>query len=118
MLRRATFGLGLCLCILWGASIAPCSPLKAGVARVDITPPAGLLMWGYSARRGVSEGTLDPLYARVLVLETGEKRFGLVILDLGRTFGRATLEKLRQAARNSSGISYLAVAATPLTPGP
>ena len=118
MLRRATFGLGLCLCILWGASIAPCSPLKAGVARVDITPPAGLLMWGYSARRGVSEGTLDPLYARVLVLETGEKRFGLVVLDLGRTFGGATLEKLRQAARNSSGISYLAVVATHTHSGP
>ncbi len=118
MLRPATFGLGLCLCILWGASLAQCAPLKAGVARVDITPPAGLLMWGYSARRGVSEGTLDPLYARVLVLETGEKRFGLVVLDLGRTFGRAMLEKLRQAARDSSGISYLAVVATHTHSGP
>ena len=37
--------------------------LKAGVAKVDITPPPGLPMWSYSARLSPSKGTLDPLYA-------------------------------------------------------
>ncbi|HUX10689.1 MAG TPA: hypothetical protein VMW51_08590, partial [Terriglobia bacterium] len=64
--------------------------LKAGVARVDITPPAGVQMWGYFNRLKGAEGTIDPLYARVLVLEAGEQRLAYVDLDLGRTFGPAS----------------------------
>ena len=53
---------------------AKSAPLKAGVAKVDITPPTGVLMWGYFDRLTPAKATLDPLYARVLVLETGEAR--------------------------------------------
>src|SRR5438128_1307914 len=67
------------------------APLKAGVAKVDITPPTGVLMWGYFDRLTPSKATLDPLYARVLVLEVGETRLALVALDLGRAFGPASL---------------------------
>ena len=90
--------------------------LKAGVAKVDITPPVGVPMWGYSLRD--STGTLDPLYARVLVLEVGDKRMALVALDLGRCFGHDSLERLRAAARQSSGISYLLAAASHTHSGP
>lgn len=41
---------------------------KAGVAKVDITPPAGLPMYGYFGRTQPATGTLDPLYARVVTL--------------------------------------------------
>jgi hypothetical protein len=41
--------------------------LQAGVARVDITRPAGVSMWGYSDRKGPATDRLDPLYARILV---------------------------------------------------
>ncbi|MGD0923539.1 MAG: hypothetical protein ABSA70_17520, partial [Terriglobia bacterium] len=58
--------------------------LKAGVAKVEITPPTGLRMYGFSNRKGGATGILDPLMARVLVLEAGEKRLALVVLDLGR----------------------------------
>ncbi len=91
--------------------------LRAGVAKVDITPPTGVRMWGYGSRKGASTGTLDPLYARVLVLEAGETRLALVALDLGRTFGPASLVRLRDSARKSSGISYV-VAATHTHSGP
>jgi len=84
--------------------------LTAGVAKVDITPPVGVPLWGYELRD--STGTLDPLYARVLVLEMGEKRLALVTLDLGRTFGHDSIERLREAAKASSGISYVFIAAT------
>jgi hypothetical protein len=61
--------------------------MRAGVARVDITPPAGEQMWGYEDRRQPATGTLDPLYARVLVLDAGpQARLALVTLDLGRSF--------------------------------
>ena len=61
---------------------------KAGVAQADITPAPGLPMYGYFERiknHQLASGTLDPLYARVLVMETGDKRVALVTLDLGRT---------------------------------
>jgi hypothetical protein len=88
------------------------------VAKVDITPPAGLPMYGYFNRTGLSTGTLDPLYARVLVLEVGDKRLALVTLDLGRTFGPSALDRLRQAAEKSSGIRFLIVAASHTHSGP
>ena len=92
--------------------------LKAGVAKVDITPPAGQRMWGFAARQGPAEGTLDPLWARVLVLEAGQKRLALVALDLGRPFGPASLARLRESAGKSSGISYVLVAASHTHSGP
>jgi len=104
---KLTVCLGL-LVLGVGASLQGAT-LRAGVAKVDITPPAGVPMWGYTLRD--STGTLDPLYARVLVLEVGEKRLALVALDLGRCFGHDSLQRLRAAVRESSGISYvLAVA--------
>lgn len=92
--------------------------MKAGVAKVDITPPAGVQMWGYFDRLTGAQGTLDPLYARVLVLEVGEKRLALVDLDYGRTFGPASIERIRASARQSCGISYVLVQATHTHAGP
>jgi neutral ceramidase len=92
--------------------------LEAAVAKVDITPPAGLDMWGFAARKGPSTGTLDPLYARVLVLAAGDKRAAIVTLDLGRTFGPASLERLESLARKSSNIGYLLAAASHTHSGP
>jgi len=100
------------------AASAQAAGLKAGVAQVEITPPLGEKMWGYFDRQAGAQGTLDPLFARVLVLEAGEKRWALVVLDLGRTFGPAQLERLRETARRSSGISYVLVQATHTHAGP
>lgn len=88
------------------------SGLRAGVARVEITPPAGEQMWGYEDRRQPAAGMLDPLYARVLVLDAAPHRLALVTLDLGRSFGPGSLARLREAAARSSGISCLLVAAS------
>jgi len=95
--------------------------LKAAVAKVDITPPAGLPMYGFLDRINDSKrstGTLDPLYARVLVLEVGEKRLALVTLDLGRTFNEPELAQLRQEVKRAAGISYLIVTASHTHSGP
>lgn len=100
----------LALLSLLTVKCLPAAPLKAGVAKVDITPSVGVPLWGYELRD--STGTMDPLYARVLVLEVGEKRLALVTLDLGRTFGRDSINRLRDSAKASSGISYVFVSAT------
>jgi neutral ceramidase len=93
-------------------------PLKAGVAKVDITPPPGVAMWGYFDRKSPAKGTLDPLLARVLVLEVGEKRLALVAVDLGRPFGPASLELLRENVRKASGISCVLIVASHTHAGP
>lgn len=113
---RMTLAVGLAgLAVVASAQAAG---LKAGVAKVEITPPLGEKMWGYAARKEPAKGVLDPLYARVLVLEAGEKKLGLVVLDLGRPFGPAQIDRLRATARQSSGISYLLVQATHTHSGP
>jgi len=110
-------GAVLLLCALSLASPLRGAGLKAGVARVDITPP-GLPMYGYADRTQPATGTLDPLYARVLVLEAGERRMALVTLDLGRVFGPASLARLRESVQKSSGISALLITASHTHAGP
>ena len=56
--------------------------LKAGVAKLDITPPVGVRMSGFAGRVFPSLAVHDPLYARGLVLDDGENRLAVVALDL------------------------------------
>lgn len=86
--------------------------LRAGVAKADITPKTKEIMWGFEERLTPASGTLDPLYARVLVMEAGKTRLGIVTLDLGRSFGPASLAQLEQSAKRTAGISCLLVAAS------
>jgi hypothetical protein len=92
--------------------------MKAGVAKVDITPPLGTQMWGYFDRLGGAIGVIDPLYARVLVLEAGGKRLAYVDLDFGRTFGPESLNLMRASVRRDSGVDDLIVQATHTHGGP
>jgi hypothetical protein len=58
--------------------------LRAGVARVDITPSALMQMYGYANRKcGDANGTHDPLMAKALVLASGDSRMAIVTMDLG-----------------------------------
>src|SRR5437868_11309678 len=97
--------------------VASAATLRAGIAKVEITPPAGEQMWGYENRTKPATGTLDPLYARVLVIEANNRRLGLVALDLGRAFGSASLDQLRSEA-SRDGITCLLVTASHTHSGP
>ena len=84
--------------------------LRAGVERVEITPSTGVPLWGFSDRKSPATGTLDPLYARVLVLEAGGQSLAIISVDLGRPFGPTSLAWLRNAIRADA--TSLIVAAT------
>ena len=118
MSRLFKLGVGCCLVVHAIAPAAFGATLKAGVAKVDITPPLGIQMWGYDDRKAGATGVLDPLYARVLVLEAGETRLALVALDLGRCFGPGSLAQIREHAKQSAGISYVFVVASHTHSGP
>lgn len=70
--------------------------LKAGAARIDITPPKPVTLAGYASRKDLSTGVHDPLSARVLIFEAGGKRLVLVATDI-IGFYEGTADYLRQA---------------------
>ena len=79
---------------------APSTPrFKVGVARCDITPEQPMPMWGYGGRHDrLSEGVLDRLHAKALVIEAGNQKLAIVGLDLGRGPTPAMMERIRLAA--------------------
>ena len=101
----------VCILLLWGSYRAR-AELYAGVARTEITPKTHEPLWGFEDRTDPATGTLDPLYARILVLEAGGKRIAIVAVDLGRSFGEASLDHLKEVVSKSSGISCLLVTAS------
>jgi hypothetical protein len=70
--------------------------LRAGVAKVDITPKKPVKMSGYASRKALSTGIHDPLSARVVAFECGGKRLVLVSTDLIGFYG-GTADFLREA---------------------
>jgi hypothetical protein len=92
--------------------------LTAGVARADITPPPGVDLWGYSNRAGPATGTLDPLYARVLLLDDGRRSAAVVTLDLGRTFGQAQMNSVRERVRREHRVDDVIFIASHTHSGP
>jgi hypothetical protein len=118
MHRISSFALNSFFLMAWAICPLCGAGFKAGVAKVDITPPPGLPMYGYFDRTQLSTGTLDPLYARVLVLEVEGKRLALVTLDLGRVFGPPSLSGLREELAKTNGISFLLITASHTHAGP
>ena len=54
--------------------------LKVGFSQVDITPPAGAIMTGPMGP--ISTGTDDPLRARTMVVQSGDRKLAIVGVDL------------------------------------
>ncbi len=102
----------LLVLLLITQAVTCAAALRAGTAKVDITPASHEVMWGFEDRLTPAASTLDPLYARVLVLEAGKTRLAIVTLDLGRSFGPASLDKIKESAKSTSGISCLLVNAS------
>lgn len=79
----------------------------AGTARREITPREPLPMWGYGDRHdALSEGVLDPLYAGALVLSDGREKLAIVGLDLGRSPGERSLERIRERLLREAGVRW------------
>ncbi|MFN0108836.1 MAG: neutral/alkaline non-lysosomal ceramidase N-terminal domain-containing protein [Blastocatellia bacterium] len=113
---RNTISLMILLCSLTLAGKA--QSLRAGVSRVDITPPPGVEMWGYFDRSGPANGKLDPLFARVLVLDDGRQSVAVITLDLGRSFGPPQIAWLRDKARRQHAVAEVMLIASHTHSGP
>lgn len=94
--------------------------LRAGFARVDITPPPGVGLAGNGPEGAEARGYRLRLYARVLVLaDSGGNRVALVVADLGLS---STLLHRRVAALTARtdgiGVDRLVIAVTHTHAGP
>jgi neutral ceramidase len=70
--------------------------VRAGVAKIDITPTQSVTLAGYASRTNLSQGVHDPLSARVIAFARDDRRLVLVSVDnLG--FYNGTAGPLRQA---------------------
>ena len=87
---------------------------RAGVARVDIMPPVGHVMGGYAGRTKGATGTHDPLYATVLVIESGDNSLALVTCDL-RSFVSTRVGEL---AKQRFGIKTTIISVSHTHSGP
>ncbi|HLW77772.1 MAG TPA: neutral/alkaline non-lysosomal ceramidase N-terminal domain-containing protein [Bryobacteraceae bacterium] len=105
-MRLALFAFTLCA--------ATAADFRAGVARVDITPPVGHEMGGYSARKGKATGTHDPLYATAIVMEAGNASLALVTADL-RSFVSTRVGEL---AKQRFGIATTIISVSHTHSGP
>ena len=117
----------LCQCIaavtLFAAIFAaPCpvtaAPLEAGFGVCEITPPKPTRMAGYFRER-VSQGTLDPLLAKAVLLRQGDEQAVMVFCDICMISPRLCAEA-RAAIEKSTGLpaANTIIAATHAHTGP
>ena len=81
--------------------------MKAGFARVDMTPPLGTHLHGYFHERP-AEGIITPLYINTVVFDDGENKAALVVLDL-EGMNRANNEVLRRRIAEKNDINEEAI---------
>jgi len=75
--------------------------LRAGAARIEITPTQPVTMAGYASRTNVSQGVHDQLSARVVAFAHGDRKLVLVSVDSLGFYG-GTANPLRQAVLEAS----------------
>lgn len=84
--------------------------IRAGSAKINITPPLSIPYLGYVPRQGRFKGIHDPLFARALVLDNGDTRVAIISADslgygneiLGH--GRDFTADVRHRIRDRTGI--------------
>jgi hypothetical protein len=100
-------------------SAAALPDFRVGAAGKDITPPAGIPMWGYGGRHdALSEGTLDPLMAKAIVIAAGDDKVALVGIDLGRGPTEAMMTEIRREIGEKAGIRHVLITGSHTHHGP
>ena len=108
--------------VLWlvcaSMALAAVGDFRVGFAKRDITPRAPTPMWGYGARHdALSQGTLEPLMAKAIVIEAGDDALAIVGMDIGRGPTVAMMRQIREAV-GKEGIATVLIAGSHTHHGP
>jgi neutral ceramidase len=82
--------------------------LQAGVHRIDITPPLGVPVGCWAARKAMAQGSMEPLTAQAVVLSDGERSAAIVATDLVFV-GAELAATVRELVQQQTGIPPSAV---------
>ena len=77
--------------------------LKAGFARVDVTPPFGTPLAGYYEMRN-ADGVLDPIYLNAVALNDGENSILLITADV-LLIRLVEADKMRKMISEKTGVA-------------
>lgn len=77
---------------------------KVGVSKIDITPPVGLDLQGFVARKGCSIGIHSKLYAKALVIDYKGEIKAIVVCDL-LAFNEKLISEIKSKIENKLGIN-------------
>lgn len=92
---------------------------RVGAGERDITPPAGIPMWGYGARHDLlSQGALDPLMAKAVVIAAGDDKVAIVGIDLGRGPTDEMMKIIRRKIAEKAGIRNVLISGSHTHHGP
>jgi hypothetical protein len=92
---------------------------RIGAAHREITPPIGSQLAGFDARKGVSTGVHDDLFARAMVIERNGVQAMLISVEV-ISLGRAFCTRLRKEIERLTGVpaAHIVIAATHTHCGP
>ena len=92
---------------------------NVGTSTRDLTPQAPVPMWGYGARHAaLSQGSLDPLYAKAIVIQAGDQKLAIVGTDIGRGPTQAMMTKIRKEVKEKAGIDHVMISGSHSHHGP
>lgn len=76
---------------------ADANVLKAGYAKVDITPDEPVYLCGYNLREAPASKVASPLYARALAFDDGRRKFLVMMADMIGVDGAGLAQQIAQA---------------------
>ena len=80
-MNRTTGFLTLLVVVGLAMPSATWGQLRAGAAKIDITPSMGVSLDGSISKNGPATSVHDRLHARALVLEDGTSKIAIVVVD-------------------------------------
>ncbi|TMV48730.1 hypothetical protein FE783_16905 [Paenibacillus mesophilus] len=77
--------------------------MKIGLAEVNITPPLGMQIPGYGPKPRPATGSKDELFAKAMVIESGEAVLAFIVLDI-ISLDLDSCERIRNRVQEYTGI--------------
>src|SRR5690242_19700375 len=110
--------LGVLIAALVTPAAADAASLRAGLGRSDVEPPTGFPTMGYVRSDAIARGQHTRLFARAIVLQSGDRKLALVATDLGFTPGGLVSEVAARLASRGFSERNIVISASHTHSGP